>query len=987
MNKDTTSSPAQESRSTSVDQTLVRNARNISIMLIFASIPSIGLFMYYGIQTNAWQLLTVAAIMFVASFGAVAALYLISRNRSNFAMMIVITNFMITFIAIPFFIKGLGVILALTMFILSVSITGLAMPTRYATSGLLVGLITSLAILVLDYQILAETRVRALELERSTIYIVIGFALFFIFYTAQHFNRFSLRIKITISILFTGGAIVATLTGFSANRASNIVQTLTIRYEDTETENIQNLLIKTANEQASEAEVFFAGILNDLTDLAGYRASLEQQSAVFVDGAYWDAETRLIQYPGGQYGNPASDIASIFIPSTIAVDETILNELNTNAYLDFFAPNFLQAHPGVAAVYYISKTGSTTYYPNIDLAQNVPADFNVTKEIFYTIAAPESNPSRKPRWTSTYQDPAGNGLITTLSIPVYVNDTFLGVVGADIKLEQIARTIANVKVGETGYAFLVDQSGHILAMPEQGYALYKISPEEVTTNQTQEISVLAKGPIDIQEATARMINGETNAATIKVNNANSYFIFAPVTTPNYRIGIIAPETEFTGKLSDSREEIRQTTQSATQGIAVILIALLIGAIIISLWLGQLITRPLIRLTQIAEAITLGDFTARANVDAQDESGILAKSFNSMAERLNNTLLGLEKNIADRTGELETANESNARRAGQFEGIARVARTISSTQTMEALLPQIADTISEQFGFYHVGIFLLDTHREYAILRAANSEGGKRMLNRNHRLLVGGTGIVGFVTNSGQPRVALDVGQDAAFFNNPDLPDTHSEVALPLLVGAEIIGALDVQSREINAFSQEDVNILSTLADQVSIAIQNARSYQQSREALKQAETASMQMSEQQWSQFFSEQPANGYIFDGIDAKDIRFSEKQTENSLVIPLVLRGTHIGTLKLDPTDPNRGWTDDEIAMAQATAERTAFALENARLLQEAQKRAAKERAIGQITAKIGGLVNIENILQTSIQELGNTLPHADIAIQLSSDQIEKK
>ena len=970
-----------------VDKVLVRNAYNISIMLIIASIPSVGLFAYYGVKTGAWQLLTVAAIMFVASFGAVAALYLISRNKSSFAMMIVITNFVITFTAIPFFIKGLGVIIALAIFILSVAITGLAMPTRYAASGLLVGLISGLTILFLDYVLLSEARIRVPELEQSTIYIVIGFAIFFSIYTIQHFNRFSLRIKITVSILMIGAVIVATLTWFSANRAEDIVQTLTTRYENAETENIQNLISKTAHSQADQADAFFAGILNDLVALADYRASLEQQSAMFVDSTYWDAKTRLIQYPGGQYGNPASDTASIFIPSTILVNEATYNELNTTAYLDFSAPNFLKTHPGVAAVYYISKTGTTTYYPNINLAQNVPADFDATKEIFYTIATPENNQSRKPRWTSTYQDPAGNGLITTLSIPVYSNDTFLGVMGVDVKLEQIARTIANVKVGDTGYAFLVDQSGHILAMPAQGYSLYKISPEEVTVNQTQEISILAKGPVDIQEATARMINGETGSATIKVDNANSFFIFVPIATPNYRLGIIAPESEFTKDLTASREDIRKTTQAAAQGVAVILISLLIGAIIISLWIGQLITRPLVRLTQTAEAIALGDFTARANVEAQDESGILAKSFNSMAERLNDTLLGLEKNISDRTRELENANESNARRAAQFEAIARVARTISSTQTMESLLPQIVDTISEQFGFYHVGIFLLDSHREYAILRAANSEGGKRMLDRNHRLLVGGTGIVGFVTNSGQPRVALDVGLDAAFFNNPDLPDTHSEVALPLLIGAEINGALDVQSREINAFSQEDVSILSTLADQVSIAIQNARSYQQSRESLRQAESASMQMSEQQWGQFFTEQPANGYVFDGIDAKDIKLAGKQTPSTMTIPLILRGTQIGTLKLNPTDPNRAWTDDEIAMAQATAERTAFALENARLLQEAQRRAAKERAIGQITAKIGGLVNIDNILQTSIQELGNTLPHADIAIQLSPENLEKK
>ncbi len=388
------------------------------------------------------------------------------------------------------------------------------------------------------------------------------------------------------------------------------------------------------------------------------------------------------------------------------------------------------------------------------------------------------------------------------------------------------------------------------------------------------------------------------------------------------------------------------------------------------------TNPLLWVVDTAP-IVLGLFAAYAGRKQELLSKINEELRNREYE-LETHQLNLERHVNERTAELVIANQRNERRSAQFEAIARIAHTISSTQTMSELLPQITDTISKQFGLYHVGIFLLDTHREYAILVASNSEGGKKMLERNHRLPVGGSGIVGFVTNTGQPRVALNVGLDAAFFDNPDLPNTHSEIALPLRIGAKIIGALDAQSLETNAFSQEDVSILSTLADQVSIAIQNARSYQQSREALAQAESASTQMSGQQWKQFFTTQPVEGFVFDGIDAKDITPFDKQRAHSLAIPLTLRGTRIGTLKLSASDPNRTWTEDEIAMAQATAERTALAVESARLLQEAQKRAAKERAIGEISAKIGGLVNIENILQTAIQELGSTLPGVDVAIQ---------
>ena len=174
-------------------------------------------------------------------------------------------------------------------------------------------------------------------------------------------------------------------------------------------------------------------------------------------------------------------------------------------------------------------------------------------------------------------------------------------------------------------------------------------------------------------------------------------------------------------------------------------------------------------------------------------------------------------------------------------------------------------INREFGFYHVGIFLLDTAREYAVLSAANSDGGQKMLERSHRLKVGETGMVGYVTSTGKPRVALDTGADAVFFNNPDLPETRSEIALPLRVGDEIIGALDVQSTEPNAFSQEDINVASILADQVSIAIQNARQFEETRRALAESNSLSKQFIQTSWSQFTRTNKLEGIRHTGAKA--------------------------------------------------------------------------------------------------------------------------
>jgi len=171
-------------------------------------------------------------------------------------------------------------------------------------------------------------------------------------------------------------------------------------------------------------------------------------------------------------------------------------------------------------------------------------------------------------------------------------------------------------------------------------------------------------------------------------------------------------------------------------------------------------------------------------------------------------------------------EETERRAAQLAAAAEVARDATAILDVDQLLDETVHLISEQFGFYHAGVFLVDEPGEYAVLHAASSAGGQRMLERGHKLAVGKVGIVGYVAGTGEPRVALDVGEDAVFFDNPDLPETRSEMALPLISRGRVIGVLDVQSTETAAFSEEDVTTLQTMADQLAIAIENARLYQE-----------------------------------------------------------------------------------------------------------------------------------------------------------------
>ena len=344
--------------------------------------------------------------------------------------------------------------------------------------------------------------------------------------------------------------------------------------------------------------------------------------------------------------------------------------------------------------------------------------------------------------------------------------------------------------------------------------------------------------------------------------------------------------------------------------------------------------------------------------------------------LNDTLLlqlntDLEKRVQERTAELAESTNQIQKRASQLETIAKTARSAASANNLNELLTTFTRDISERFGFYHVGIFLIENNREYAVLSAANSEGGAKMLAREHRLKVGAQGMVGYVAARGTPRIALNVGEEAVFFNNPDLPETQSEMSLPLRFGGEIIGVLDIQSKTQNAFSEQDVEIFSILADQVSVAIQNARSLEKAQRALLEVELATSQLTGQAWKQHTEMLALQGYRYDGVKSEPLRTGTKgDTPETLTIPVRLRGQLIGRLKLKASDTNRQWSADERAIIDSTAERMAIALEGARLLDEAQKRATREQRISEISSKLGSTFQLDSILRDTVEELGQAL-----------------
>jgi putative methionine-R-sulfoxide reductase with GAF domain len=228
----------------------------------------------------------------------------------------------------------------------------------------------------------------------------------------------------------------------------------------------------------------------------------------------------------------------------------------------------------------------------------------------------------------------------------------------------------------------------------------------------------------------------------------------------------------------------------------------------------------------------------------------------ISQDLRGTQRTLERRVTERTDEL-------SRRAEQFRAIAELNRAISSIPDLQTLLDTTVRLIAERLGYDHVGIFFVDPHGEWVVLRAASSEGGQRMLARGHRLRVGRQGIVGYVAETGLPRLAFSVGDDAVWFDNPDLMDTQSEIGLPLIArGQTTLGVLDIQTRKRAAFTEDDVEVLRILADGIAVAVTNTQSMMETSATLVRLERYQEQDALRAWRQALARRQMQiGYMFD------------------------------------------------------------------------------------------------------------------------------
>jgi GAF domain-containing protein/HAMP domain-containing protein len=388
-----------------------------------------------------------------------------------------------------------------------------------------------------------------------------------------------------------------------------------------------------------------------------------------------------------------------------------------------------------------------------------------------------------------------------------------------------------------------------------------------------------------------------------------------------------------------------------------ILTLILGAVF-SYYAGRSVSDPIKVLVDVLQKIEQGNLSERVPVTSTDELATVATHFNRMLSRLDELQSTLERQVAERTKQISASNE--------------LGRVASSILDPDELLAKVIDLFTDRFNYYYAAIYLLDPSEKWAEIKEATGDAGKILKQNHHRLELAGKSMVAICIREKGPRIAHNTTEEKSRFENPLLPYTRSEIALPLIAGDRVIGALDLQSTKTADFGLEVVETLQNMAGQVTIALENARLFQEAQQSIREMGIIQQQYLQEGWGSGLSIQ--RDELEYGIGDDFMPDTQK-----LDVTVNLRGQAIGQILLERDDE---WTPDQQSLINAVAAQTAVALENARLVSESRQLALRERMLAEINSRIWSSTTIDGVLQTVVKELGRRLDASRATIKLNVD-----
>ncbi|MDR3577080.1 MAG: GAF domain-containing protein [Anaerolineaceae bacterium] len=907
------------------------------------------------LQSNFWQTITLFAVFTIATILSVltATHVLVKSIIARTYMLLVVVQIALTFFST--LVSGMGIIVAFIALLYSIIIVSAVLTSGHSDVAIIIGIVGAIVISIMGtYPPVNQVVFSAVQIYVPTILGIL--VMVYIALLSMEFVTATLPIKLitgTLAITLIPMAFLALI----------------------ENSFIQNSLLNADNQSLKMAASQSAAVIDDFISTNLYLINIDATSPIFATYLAYPEKQRSNAQVKADLNSTVATLINYRQQSNI-ISYGLLDSSGINIYDS--DPKNIGAHESNEEYFQFSFRASENYVSNV-----------------------EFSPSSGKVGVITFSSPieSSTGQIAGVLRIRYASTVFQHLLVSKIGLS-----------GQHSYPMLVDDnlirltdtyntnwnSTSIIPLAKDKVAELQLEnriPAGTAYQTGTDFVQLAKSIQDYQ--TSPTFNENLNAPKNSIKASGTVVRLS--TEPWYLVYLhdMAP---MTGALEDQNR------------ISIFVAILLAGLVsLIATILARTLSNPIVHLTTTAEKIAQGNLDIQAKIESNDEIGTLSNTFNIMTAQLKSFINELEDRVRSRTKELAEQMDTLKYRTDQLQTVSDVARGIAAAQELEDLLERVTSLVSERFDFYHVGIFLVDEKGEYAILRAANSEGGKRMLARQHKLRIGQVGIVGYVTGHGVPRIATDVGADSVYFNNLDLPLTRSEMALPLKIGDQIIGALDVQSKKSNAFGSEDIDLFSTLADQVAIAIYNNRLYADTARALEEMQNLHRQYLNQEWNREISGQKYQSYIYTvrGLTVQEPVMTSEikaaiETGQSVVnstigqdgkaefttmsVPINLRGETLGVIHLqDRAEESKEWSEEELSAVQTVADQIAQTIENARLFEQTLRRAERERKVLEITNKIRSTNDPQAMLKITIEELQRSLNASRAQVILEADRMQ--
>ena len=773
--------PTTQEKSTARDRSTVDVATRTRNVFLFALVILIGttlavpVYLYLAFQTGTWQLFVIAGLSFTLNAASIISVILTRRDRPTLAAWFLFGALLIVFPIMPLLIAGVGLTSAASILLLIITLALQMMPLKSAGRAIIASALVSLGIILLDRfgpaQRLSVPQLNVVLLALS----IAAFALFQ-YLAVRQFRNYPMSMKLIIALAVTTAIVVVgvALIAFQTMRTSL-------------TEQIGQDYAVQAESMGRLIDAFFKEKVSQIVTLETIdvlREQIEERNASYTgDAASILAEIQALDEQWVAAGDDDPLILAITSPDPAANPAT--SQLRA----------YLEAFPAHAEIFITDRYGATVG------ATGRLSDYYQADEGWWQAAWNDGEGAvyiSEPEF-----DESARVTALLIAVPIFDEETgaVIGIARSTLNVESLYAQIGTVRYGETGHATLFDSAAEVL-----------YEPGEEGEETSEELN------LDLRQ---KLISTRDYLLATDADGDQSIFVGAPVSAANIgesesEIAIEAAVANlgWTVVVRQESEEafapVARLAQDAQLAGAVALLLAGLGALIVA----RFISGPLLALTEATEAMGAGNLDAPLPPAFKDEIGSLTVSFGDMVGRLKQTLSGLEQ------------------RARIIETSANVSRRLSTILDQEQLVAEVVQQVQTAFDYYHAHIYLIDEATRDLVMAGGTGEAGQRMLADGHRI-TWGKGLTSRAAATADVVLVPDVSQEEGWLPNPLLPETKSEIAVPIVLGERVLGVLDVQHNVVGGLDEAAVDLLQSVAGQVAIALQNARVFAEVRERAEQ----------------------------------------------------------------------------------------------------------------------------------------------------------